>query len=246
VAEDGGAAVAVVTGVGRREGLGFEVCRQLGRAGALVVLTARDGARAEEHAAALASEGLNVLGHALDVTSEASAATLAAYLHQQFGRLDILVNNAAGVFDAQAPTVTADFDDIRNALEINLFGPWRMVRVMEPLLKRSARPRVVNVSSEAASFAAANGMAKRGATLGGYAVSKAAQNAMTVKFAAAFAATPILINSVCPGWIATYPGTAEQGARPVADGAAGVVWAAMLPEGGPTGGFFRDGQPLPW
>lgn len=240
------AAIAVVTGVSRAEGLGFETCRQLALRGIRVILTARDGDRAQAHASSLAAEGLDVRAHALDVTSETSASALAASLHRQVGRLDILVNNAAGVFDARAPTVTADFDGVREALEINLFGPWRMIRVMEPLLRLSAHPRIVNVSSEAASFAAPLGMPARGATLGAYAVSKAAQNAMTVKVAAAFAGSPILVNAVCPGWIATYPGTAEQGARPVADGAAGIVWAATLPDGGPSGGFFRDGQPLAW
>src|SRR5205823_5128286 len=162
------------------------------------------------------------------------------------GRLDILINNAGGGFDAQAPTLTADFDDVRRALEINLFGPWRMIRMMEPLLRNSAHPRIVNISSEAASFNATNGMSRRGTVLGGYAASKAAQNAMTVKMAAVFAGGPILINSVCPGWIASHSGTAETGARPVAEGAAGAVWAATLPDGGPSGKFFRDGQELLW
>jgi NAD(P)-dependent dehydrogenase (short-subunit alcohol dehydrogenase family) len=89
-------------------------------------------------------------------------------------------------------------------------------------------------------------MKTRGGNLIAYAVSKAALNAMTVKFAAAFADTPIIINCVCPGWVATYPGTLEMGARPVSEGAKSVVWAATLPDDGPRGGFFRDGAPLAW
>jgi NAD(P)-dependent dehydrogenase (short-subunit alcohol dehydrogenase family) len=238
--------VALVTGASRREGLGFVVSRQLAEKGITVLLTARDGGAARANAAALAAEGLDVRGHALDVTSDASAEALAGEIERGFGRLDILVNNAAGVFDAKAPTIGAGFDSVQAALDINLFGPWRMIRVMEPLLRQSRHPRIVSVSSEAASFAAPNGMPKRGPNLGAYAVSKAAQNAMTVKIAAALDGTPILINAVDPGWIATYPGTAEQGARPVKDGAAGVVFAATLPDGGPSGRFFRDGKELPW
>ena len=243
----GDEAVAVVTGASRREGLGFEVSRQLAAKGIIVILTARDGAVAESNAAVLRDGGAgDVRGHALDVASEASAEALAGFLRQHFGRLDVLVNNASGGFDADAPTITADFEDLRAKLETNLFGPWRMIRVLEPLLRKSRHPRIVSVSSDAASFAAPNGMPTRGPNLGAYAVSKAAQNAMTVKMAAAFAGTGILVNAVDPGWIATYPGTAEQGARPVADGAAGVVFAATLPDGGPSGKFFHDGAEIPW
>lgn len=238
-------AVALVTGASRREGLGFEVARQLARKGFLVVLTARNAEIAETNAAALRDEG-SARGMALDVTSDASATRLAATLEEEFGRLDVLVNNASGVFDANAPTLGANLDSVRAALETNLLGPWRMINAMVPLLLKSAHPRIVDISSEAASFAAPHGMPKRGPNLGGYAVSKAAQNAMTVKMAAALANTPILVNAVCPGWIATYPGTAEMGARPVSEGAAGVVFASTLPDNGPSGKFFRDGRELPW
>lgn len=240
------AGVAVVTGASRKEGLGFEVARQLARRGFVVFLTARDAGAAEVNAATLRAEGHDVRAHALDVASEASASALVATLHHHFGRLDVLINNAGLAPDLQAPTLTADFDEVRQALEVNLFGPWRMIRMLEPLLRNSARPRIVNVSSEAASFNASGGMARRGAVMGGYAVSKAAQNAMTMKMAAALAGTPILVNAVCPGRIASHAGATEAGARPVAEGAAGVVWAATLPEGGPSGGLFRDGQELPW
>jgi NAD(P)-dependent dehydrogenase (short-subunit alcohol dehydrogenase family) len=210
------------------------------------VLTAREDRRAADNAAVLAAEGLSVEGRGLDVSSDAGAAAFAAGLERDFGRLDVLVNNAAGVFDAKAPTVTAEFASVQAALDVNLFGPWRMVRALEPLLRRGRHPRIVNISSEAASFGAPRGMATRGGGLGAYTVSKAAQNALTVKLAAAFKDTPILVNAVCPGWIATYPGTAEMGARPVADGARGVVFAAMLQDGGPSGRFFRDGREMAW
>src|SRR4051812_39695382 len=168
-----GRGIAVVTGASRREGLGFEVSRQLAEAGFHVVLTARDGERARAQASELAALGLSVEGRSLDVADEASASAFADAIGRDFGAVEVLVNNAAGVFDASAPTITADVSEVQAALDINLFGVWRMVRLLEPLLRRGRHPRIVNVSSEAASFGAPMGMATRGPTLGAYAVSKA-------------------------------------------------------------------------
>jgi NAD(P)-dependent dehydrogenase (short-subunit alcohol dehydrogenase family) len=240
-------AVALVTGASRQQGLGFELCRQLAQKGLVVILTARDATRAEANARALKEGGAgDVRGEALDIESDASVTALAARLDRAFGRLDVLINNASGSFDAGAPTIGADLDDVRRKLETTLIGPWRLISAVAPLLLKSEHPRIVSLSSEGASFAAAHGMAKRGKTLGAYAVSKAAQNALTVKMAAAFEGTRVKVNAADPGWIATYPGTAEQGARPVAQGAAGVVLAATLPDDGPTGKFLHDGRELPW
>jgi NAD(P)-dependent dehydrogenase (short-subunit alcohol dehydrogenase family) len=233
--------IALVTGASRAEGLGFETCKQLKHIGCTVLLTARAAAKAKAHADALGIDSL-----ALDVTSDASVAAAAKAVEQRYGRLDILINNASGDFDPRSPTQATPVKEGEAALGVNLFGPWRTIPAFEPLLLKSAHPRIVNISSEASSFGAPFGMAKRGKNLLAYSVSKAALNALTVKFAAAYAGTPIIINAVCPGWIATYPGTADMGARPVADGAKGVVWAATLPDDGPRGGLFRDGKPLAW
>src|SRR5439155_20567574 len=124
------------------------------------------------------------------------------------------------------------------AVETNLFGAWRMVRAFLPLLRRSRHARIVNVSSEAGSLTAMGGGTPA------YRVSKAALNAVTRMLAAELRREHILVNAVCPGWVATDMG--GQGGRPVAEGAASVVWAATLPDDGPTGGFFRDGRPLDW
>src|SRR5690349_24321372 len=113
-----------------------------------------------------------------------------------------------------------------------------MVQQFLPLLRASEHPRIVNVSSEAASLAGMGGGTPA------YTASKVALNALTRMLADELRGDGILVNAVCPGWVATDMG--GPGGRPVPEGAAGIVWAATLPDGGPSGGFFRDGQPPPW
>jgi NAD(P)-dependent dehydrogenase (short-subunit alcohol dehydrogenase family) len=224
---------ALVTGGGR--GIGLEVCRQLAADhGLSVVLTARDGAAARERADALRAEGLDVRGAQLDITDDASVRRLAGELEA----LDVLVNNAAVGYDSGARTAAADLGIVREALETNLLGAWRVTLAFLPLLRRGRSPRIVNVSSQAGSLASMGGGTPA------YGVSKAALDALTLKLADELRADGILVNAVCPGWTATDMG--GSGGRPVPDGAASVVWAAVLPDDGPTGGFFRDGRPLPW
>ncbi|MET7465339.1 SDR family NAD(P)-dependent oxidoreductase [Nonomuraea sp. NPDC005501] len=225
--------IALVTGANR--GIGREVCRQLAAAGHTVVLTARS---LQSAAAAAAELGPDVHPLLLDVTSEESVARAAEAVAERFGRLDALVNNAAITYDTWQRAENADLDVVREAAETNLYGPWRMVQAFLPLLRAGGHARVVNVSSEAASL---TGM---GGGTPAYTTTKVALNALTRMLAAELRADGILVNAVCPGWVATDMGGA--GGRPVADGAAGVVWAATLPDNGPTGGFFRDGRPLPW
>ena len=238
------APVAVITGVSRGEGLGFETARQLGAKGMRVVITARDGAKAQAHAEELATEGGAIIGLPLDVTSDSSVEALAQALKSRFGRVDILINNASGRYDDITPTLETPFADVQALLDVTLFGAWRMIRTLRPLLLASAHPRIVNVTSESTAFG--GGLAKGGSTLGGYAIAKVALNALTVKMASAFAGTPVLVNAASPGWIATYPGTAEMGARPVSQGAASILFAATLPDGGPSGKLLKDGKELAW
>lgn len=237
--------LALVTGANR--GLGREVCRILAGKGMKVFLTARAEGNAISAAEELRQEGVQVDPRELDVTSVTSIRKLAASIDREFGRLDVLVNNAGIDFDTDQKPTSADLDRVRQILETNVFGVWQMCQAFVPLLKRSQQGRLVNVSSEAGSFG--RGHFSLGAMEGavcGYGVSKAALNALTVKLAAELKPMGILVNAVCPGFTATQPGMAEQGARPVGEGAESIVWAAMLPNDGPTGGFFRDGRPLPW
>jgi len=230
--------IALVTGANR--GIGLEVCRQLARLGTSVVLGARDFAKGKEAAEQLASEGLRggVMPCQLDVTDDRSIEFAVERVISEIGDLDVLVNNAAILYDTWQSAIDVDLEQVRQALETNTFGAWTMVRACLPSLRRSAHPRVVNVSSEAGSLASMGGGTPA------YNLSKTALNAVTRMLADELRGDRILVNSVCPGWVDTDMG--GPGGRPVAEGAASVVWAATLPDDGPTGGFFRDGRPIPW
>ncbi|MFJ1705858.1 SDR family NAD(P)-dependent oxidoreductase [Kitasatospora sp. NPDC088346] len=230
---DTDAPVSLVTGANR--GIGRETARQLAALGHTVLLCARRPEDAERVAAEL---GGTVRPHRLDVTSQAEADALARHVEARYGRLDVLVNNAATNYDPGERAVDVDLDDVRRTLETNLIGAWRVAGAFVPLLRRSAHGRIVNVSSESGS------LTRMGAGEPAYGVSKAALNALTRKLAAELRADGVLVNAVCPGWVATDMG--GPGGGPVEEGAAGVLWAATLPDGGPTGGFFRHGRPLAW
>ena len=227
--------IALVTGGNR--GIGMEVCRQLAAQGMVVLLGSRDLAKGEAAAATLARDGAAVLPRKLDVTSDDDIEALRAAVAREFGRLDVLINNAAILYDSWQRPSDPDFAVVREAMETNLYGAWRMCRAFLPLIRHSKHGRIVNVSSESGSLA-------MGAGPPGYGVSKVALNALTVMLAGELRRDGILVNAVCPGWVATDMG--GRGGRPVAQGAASVLWAVNLPDDGPTGGFFRDGRPLPW
>jgi len=225
--------VAVVTGGNR--GLGLEVCRQLAGAGYLVVLGSRDHAKGEQAAAGV---GSGIVPVELDVSNDRSVGRAAERIRAELGRCDVLVNNAAIDYDTDARGISADLDRVHRAMETNLFGAWRTTLALLPMIRRSPRGRIVNVSSESGS------LARMGAGTPAYQISKAALNALTRTLAAELRRDRILVNATCPGWTATDMG--GRGGRPVADGAASILWAVQLNDDGPTGGFFRDGRPLPW
>jgi NAD(P)-dependent dehydrogenase (short-subunit alcohol dehydrogenase family) len=230
--------IALVTGANK--GLGFETCLQLAQIGLTVILTARDLIKGQVAAKQLADRGLDILFYQLDVSNQSNISRIAQQVEQQFGRLDVLVNNAAILYDTWQRAADADLEVIGQALTTNLFGPWRLSQVCIPIMRRNKYGRIVNVSSGAGS------LHYMGACTPAYSVSKAALNAFTRILAAELTAvdTGILVNSVDPGWVATDMG--GRGGRPVEEGAKGIVWAATLPDNGPTGGFFFDGKQAPW
>jgi len=229
------ARVVLVTGANR--GIGRELARQLALRGDFVVLTARDLAKAEQAAATLPAHQ-RVLARQLDVSDPASIEQVAADLNRRYGHLDVLVNNAAIHYDTWQQVTTADLGVVREALEVNLLGAWQTSLSLLPLLRASGHGRIVNVSSEAGSLASMDGGPPA------YNLSKTALNALTRMLAGELRRDRILVNAVCPGWVATDMG--GPGGRPVAEGAASVLWAVDLPDDGPTGGFYRDGCPVPW
>ncbi|MDQ1398755.1 MAG: hypothetical protein QOK20_687 [Acidimicrobiaceae bacterium] len=228
--------IAVVTGANR--GIGLEVTRQLADAGDTVVLGSRDRARGEEAARPLVDAGRDVLVRRLDVTDQSTLDAVAAELSASYGRLDVLVNNAAINYDTWQQAAGADLTVVAETIDTNLVGAWRAINAFLPLLRSSEHGRIVNVSSESGSLASMGGGTPA------YSTSKAALNALTRILADELRPDGILVNSVCPGWVATDMG--GRGGRPVAQGAASVVWAVDLADGGPTGGFYRDGKPVPF
>jgi NAD(P)-dependent dehydrogenase (short-subunit alcohol dehydrogenase family) len=228
--------VALVTGGNR--GIGREVARQLFNSGFTVILGSRNRELGEQAAVGIDPSGSQVLARQLDVTDQHSVVIAAEWATDHVRSLDVLINNAAVDYDTDQRSITADLDRVSRALDTNLLGVWRVSQAFLALLRRSSHPRIVNVSSEAGAVSEMTG--------GGppaYSVSKAALNALTRLMAADLGADRILVNAVCPGWTDTDMG---RGGRPVTAGAASVMWAAMLPDDGPTSGFFRDGHQLSW
>jgi NAD(P)-dependent dehydrogenase (short-subunit alcohol dehydrogenase family) len=226
--------VALVSGGNR--GIGLEICRQLAGRGIAVILGSRD-----EEGGKGAAENLpgNVVAHQLDVTDDESVHRLASSVEEEFGRLDILVNNAGISNDDGQRGVDADLYRVREALETNLLGAWRLCGIAIPLMQRNDYGRIVNISTGLAA------LEDMGGGWPGYRVSKTALNALTRILASELRGSGILVNSVCPGWVQTEMG-GSGAPRPVEEGADTPVWAATLPKGGPTGGFFRDRRPIPW
>jgi NAD(P)-dependent dehydrogenase (short-subunit alcohol dehydrogenase family) len=230
--------VVLITGAAK--GIGREVARQLAERGATVHLSARDEGRAREAASGLAGD---VPPLAVAVTDDASVEAAAGALD----RLDVLINNAAAYVDWTETASGANLDAAMGVLDVNLLGAWRVTKAMLPLLRESPHPRIVNVSSGAGSHGDEQfGLTRRSGAAASYGISKAALNALTSTLAAELAGTPVLVNAACPGLTATWPGAEQMGARPIPDGAASVVWVASLPDDGPSGGLFRDGEPLAW
>jgi NAD(P)-dependent dehydrogenase (short-subunit alcohol dehydrogenase family) len=225
--------IALVTGANR--GIGREVAGQLAERDYTVLLTARD-----EEKARAAAEGLtgDVRALALDVSDPASIAAAVEQVREDPGSLDVLVNNAGAGADFGVSGVDPDFGAIQESLDTNFFGAYRLTVALLPLLRRSEHPRVVSVSS------GMGGVAEMGGWSPGYRVSKASLNAMTRILSTELAAEGVLVNSACPGFVATDMGAPMGAKKSVEDGAAGVVWLATLPDDGPTGGFFRDGEPV--
>jgi NAD(P)-dependent dehydrogenase (short-subunit alcohol dehydrogenase family) len=227
--------VALVSGGNR--GIGREVARQLVELGYTVVLGSRDLARGAEATSGL---GEHAVALQLDVTDADSIESCVAEVEARFGRLDVLVNNA-GVSGGgwQTSATDVDLDGVRETLETNLFGAWRLTQAALPLMRRNGYGRVVNVSSGMGQLSDMGGHSPA------YRVSKTGLNALTRMLTAELEEENILVNSVCPGWVRTDMG-GRNARKSVEEGAETPVWLATLPDEGPRGGFFRDRKEIPW
>jgi NAD(P)-dependent dehydrogenase (short-subunit alcohol dehydrogenase family) len=177
--------------------------------------------------------------HPLDVSDPESIHTIANYIESTFGHLDILINNAGINYDTWQTATSADLNQVQETLSVNLFGAWRMALAVIPLMKKQSYGRIVNVSSGSGAFA------EMGAGTPGYSISKAAMNVLTIKLASDLRKYNILVNSVCPGWVRTEMGGMAAPRSPQ-KGAETIIWAAELPDNGPTGKFFRDKREIAW
>jgi NAD(P)-dependent dehydrogenase (short-subunit alcohol dehydrogenase family) len=239
--------LALITGGSR--GLGYETARQLGKLGYRLFIASRTSSRLEQAAQSLRADGYLVSCHAFDVQDHDSIQTLVEEVKKKEASIDVLINCAGVMYEAgndkgfhteigsNASVLRSPEKNVTDTIAINMIGTWSVTRALAPYLARGAR--IVNVSSSMAS------LGEMGPGYYGYRASKAGINVFTRTLAYEMRPRGILVNSVCPGWVKTNMG-GPGATRDVADGAAGIVWAATLPSDGPTGGFFRDGQAIPW
>jgi NAD(P)-dependent dehydrogenase (short-subunit alcohol dehydrogenase family) len=219
---------------GGTRGIGRAIAEALLARGDQVIVTAREP---DSASGGWPRRGPRV--EQLEIGDPGSIAALAAAVRADPGRLDVLVNNAGTVGSYAPPAAEADVAAAERIFATNFFGAWRLTQAMLPLLRESAHPRVVNLSSGMGQ------LAEMGGGAAAYRTSKAALNALTRVLANEEGAHGVLVNAVCPGWVRTELG-GESAPRSPAEGAETAIWLADLPDDGPSGGFFRDRRPIPW
>ncbi len=229
--------IALVTGGNR--GIGYAACGQLADAGMHVILTSRNPAKGEEAAHELRTNTRSISSYPLDVTDPASVDRIRDYVLREYGRLDVLVNNAAVLLDDDVSVFDVSIDIMRQTMEANVYGPLYLCQVFVPLMRKQGYGRVVNVSS------GSGALHEMGGFTAAYAISKTALNALTRIVAAEASGGDIKVNTMCPGWVQTDMG-GKNATRTPDQGADTVTWLATLPSDGPSGGFFRDRQPIEW
>jgi NAD(P)-dependent dehydrogenase (short-subunit alcohol dehydrogenase family) len=231
------ARIALITGANR--GIGLEVCRQLAQKDLTVILTSRDFHKGQVAAEELRTGGATVVYHQLDVTDTTSIEKARDFVKREFGRLDVLVNNAGVYPDEGVSALDVSAAQVRAAFEVNTLGALLVSQAFVPLMIENNYGRLVNVSSGAGAI---TGM---GGYTAAYKMSKVALNALTRILAQETRRYNIKVNAMCPGWVKTDMG-GPAAHRTVEEGADTVVWLATLPADGPTNGFFRDRQPINW
>jgi NAD(P)-dependent dehydrogenase (short-subunit alcohol dehydrogenase family) len=243
--------IAFITGGNR--GIGFQTALELSAAGVKVVIGSRDMEQGEEAAAQLRSQGADAAALRFDVNQTADHQAAYDYFDANFGRLDILVNNAAiatGSFPGSGPAITASQvpqDVLHSIFETNFFSVVALTNTLLPLIRKSPAGRIVNLSSILGSLTLHSDPASPiyEAKSLAYDASKTALNAYTVHLAWELRHTPIKVNSAHPGWVKTEMG-GPGAPMELSDGAKTSAALALLPADGPTGGYFHMGEALPW
>ncbi len=237
--------VALVTGANR--GLGYAISRGLGEQGITVILGTRDPKKGAAACSRLQEAGLDVDFELLDVTDDKSIKATIENIRSQFGRLDILVNNAGILIDGDKAARNVDQETIQQTLQTNVLGPLLLCQNSISLMKTGGYGRIVNMSSTLGSLTdmADPKSGYAGVFTPAYRLSKAALNCVTTLLAKEVRDDNILINSACPGWVRTDMGGDHAPLTPEL-GADTPVWLATLPDGGPTGGFYRERTLIPW
>lgn len=240
--------VALITGANK--GLGLETGRQLGKLGYTVLLGSRDALKGEVAARQLRDDGVDARVLKLDVTKQADIDAAAAQIEGEFGKLDVLVNNAGVMIEkgwTKNTTSETTMENLRATFEANVFAVFAVTKAMLPLLLKSEAGRIVNVSSilGSVSLQATKGSPTYSTKLFAYNASKAALNMLTISLAHELRNTKIKVNSAHPGWVKTDLGGSAAPMSVVA-GATTEVELATLGEHGPTGGFFHTGKEIPW
>jgi NAD(P)-dependent dehydrogenase (short-subunit alcohol dehydrogenase family) len=237
--------VALVTGGNR--GIGFEIVKKLAAQGMTVLIGARsrdEGVKAQQQ---LEHDKLDVQFTPLDVTDALSIQSAIGRIKDNFRRLDVLVNNAGIMVDSNTGISELNLTIFQNTLETNAFGPLLLSQACLPLMKTNDYGRIVNMSSTLGSLTDIASPDSQHAEIQSpaYRLSKAILNGITVLLASELRGTNILVNSACPGWVRTDMG-GDQAPLSPEQGADTPVWLATLPDDGPSGGFFRERQPIPW
>jgi NAD(P)-dependent dehydrogenase (short-subunit alcohol dehydrogenase family) len=236
--------LAIVTGAAR--GLGQAVARDLAATGCKVLMVGRDALAIEAAAEGLREQQYDAVACVADVTDASAISALGARVRREFGRADILVNNAGVLLEPKnfanpqgASVFEVDPAVAATTYATNALAPLRLIQAIVPLMREGGWGRIVNVSSSMGQ------LARMGGYWPAYRMSKCALNALTRLTASELQGSNIKINSVCPGWCRTEMGGPDAERSPQ-QGAKGILWAALLPDDGPSGGFFRDGAAIDW
>jgi NAD(P)-dependent dehydrogenase (short-subunit alcohol dehydrogenase family) len=239
--------VALITG--GNKGIGLETARQLGKLGIKVLVGARDQAKGEAAVAELKKDGVDARAVKLDVDNSADHAAVAKLIEKDYGRLDILINNAGIMLDGRKGNETSKTSQevLRKTFNTNFFAVVGLTQALLPLLKKSVGGRIVNLSSILGSntLHATPGSFIYDAKTFAYDASKAALNSFTIHLAHELKDTKIKVNSAHPGWVKTEMG-GEGAQLDIETGAKTSVELATVQDSGPNGAFLHLGKPLPW